>query len=125
MGERFEFDFGGGEMQLQTWAAYSKSVRERFEQRLAEYETECRQLAVSKGLVLAPRQHSPSNIEWFVLYQFAGMSSTQIVKQIRPSNRDVDESAVLKGIKTAAKLVAWDSLRKSRNPKPKPGKLGS
>lgn len=111
MGECFQFDCEGWEMQLLTWAAYSKSVRERFEQKLAEYEAASRKLADLRGLVHAPQKYSPSNFDWFVLYQFAGLPSTQIVKRIAPQNPSIDESTVLKGVKAAAKLAGWDSLR--------------
>ncbi len=112
MGERFRFDCEGWEMQLLTWAAYSKSVRERFEQQLAEYEAASRTLAESRGLVRAPRKYSPSNFDWFVLYQFEGLSSTEIADRCSQENEpDIDPSSVLKGVKTAAKLVGWDRLR--------------
>ncbi len=111
VGERFQFDCEGWEMQLLTWSAYSKSVRERFEEKLAEYEATGRKLAESRGLVRAPHKYSPSNFDWFVLYQFAGQSSTQIVERLADQGQNVDESTVLKGIKAAAKLAGWDHLR--------------
>lgn len=112
MGKRFRFDCEGWEMQHLTWAAYSKSVRERFEQQLAEYEAASRTLAESKGLVRAPQKYSPSNFDWFVLYQFQGLSSTEIADRCSQENEsDIDPSSVLKGVKAAAKLVAWDCLR--------------
>ncbi len=111
-GERFQFDCEGWEMQLLTWAAYSQSVRKRFEQKLAEYEAASRKNAESCGLVRAPQKYSPSNFDWFVLYQFAGLSSTQIVGRATRQNPDIDESTVLKGVKAAAKLAGWGQLRK-------------
>jgi len=111
MGECFQFDCEGWEMQLLTWAAYSQSVRERLDLKLAEYEAASRKLAESRGLVRAPHKYSPLNLEWFVLYQFAGRSSTQIADRQAKKHDPVDDSTVLKGIKTAAKLVAWHHLR--------------
>lgn len=112
MGERFQFDCEGWEMQTFTWAYYSRSVRERFEQKLTEYEVASRKLAESRGLVRAPRKYSPSNFDWFVLYQFEGLSSTEIADRCSQENEsDIDPSSVLKGVKTAAKLVGWDRLR--------------
>jgi hypothetical protein len=98
-------------MQTFTWAAYSRSVRERFEHYLAEYEAASRKLAGSRGLVRAPHKYSPENLEWFVLYQFAWLSSKAIAD--RPDNtlKAASESAILKGVKTAARLIGWDSLR--------------
>jgi hypothetical protein len=110
-GKPIQFDCEGWEMQALTWENYRRSARERFEKKLAEYEAAARDLAESKGLVRAPRQYSSKNLEWFVLYQFAGHSSTQI------ANRDSDggdESTVLKGVKAAAKHVGWTSLRPAR-----------
>ena len=66
---------------------------------------------VPRGLVRAPHKYSPSNLDWFVLYQFAGLSSPQIVKRIARQDPNIDESTVLKGVKAAAKLAGWDCLR--------------
>jgi hypothetical protein len=114
VGDPFEFRCAGWEMQLLTWSHYSESVRGQFETALAEYEKRVRELAASRGLVRAQRKYSPENLEWFVLYQFAGMSSTAIVNRLAQKDVGQDESTVLKGIKAAAKLVGWDHLRDSR-----------
>jgi hypothetical protein len=66
------------------------------------------------GLVRARRKYSPDNLEWFVVYQFAGMSSKIIADRVVAEGNDVDESTVLKGIKAAAKLIGWNHLRQSR-----------
>lgn len=114
-GEAFELRCEGWETELLTWLTYSKSVRERFEERLLQYEKSTRTLAESCGLVRARRTYSPDNLDWFVLYQFAGLPSTAIVdKWARRKPDGVDESTVLKGIKTAARLLAWDRLRAPR-----------
>ena len=110
MGERFQFVCEGWEMQLLTWADYRQSVLGRFELKLAEYEAASRNLAESHGLVRARRKYSPDNFEWFVLYQFAGLSSIDIVRRSRKVD-SLNESTVLKGIKAAAKLIGWQRLR--------------
>jgi hypothetical protein len=84
-------------------------VCKRFEKKLSEYQAETRKLAESRGLVRTQRKYSTDNFDWFVLYQFAGWSSTKIAK--RGYGEDPD-STVLKGIKTAARLIGWDHLRK-------------
>ena len=91
-----------------TWPKYSQSLRQRFEKALLEYEKETRKLAEACGLVRAQLKFSPANLEWFVLYQFAGRSSTAIAKG---KYGDDPDSTVLKGIKTAAKLIGWGQLR--------------
>ncbi len=113
-GEPFKFDCKGWEMQLLTWADYSRSLRERFEERLEEYQTASRKLAESRGLIRAPHKYSPDNLEWFVLYQFEGLSSKEIADRsdvAKRRKRAPDESTILKGVKAAAGLIGWDSLR--------------
>jgi hypothetical protein len=112
-GEPFKFDCEGWETELLSWPIYRKSVRDRFEQKLLEYEHETRALAESCGLARAQRKYSPENLDWFVLYQFAGLSSTEIANRSERFN-SVDQSTVLKGIKTAAKLIGWGHLRPQR-----------
>jgi hypothetical protein len=113
IGEAFEFRYQGWETELLTWSRFSECLRGEFEKVLSEYETKTRKLAELCGLVRATRTHSPVNFRWFVLYQFEGLSSTAIAdkwsKDEDPEHASgVDNSAILKGIKTAAKLVGWD-----------------
>ncbi len=125
-GKTFEFSFQGWEVQLLTWSAYNQSLRQRFETKLLEYERQTRILAESRGLVRARRKYSPANLEWFVLYQFAGMTSTAIANRYAEAGKSPAESTVLKGIKAAAKLIGWDQLRQPRprqNRKIRPGAL--
>jgi len=111
-GKPFHFQSEGWETQLLTWATYRESVSERFEVKLLEYERETRKLAESCGLVRAQQKHSPDNFDWFVLYQFAGRSATEIAKEKYKGKYVEDaDSAVLKGIKAAARLIGWDHLR--------------
>lgn len=111
IGEAFQFGFHGWETELLTWARYSDSVRGDFEKALSEYERKTRKLAESCGLVRARRKHSPDNFAWFVLYQFAGQSITEIARGRAGADA---HSTVVKGIKTAAQLIGWDHLRKPK-----------
>jgi hypothetical protein len=115
MGDQFTLTCEGWETTLLEWSAYCKSVRRRFEQKLLNYENETRELAKSQGLLPAQRKYSPKNLEWFVLYQFAGMSSKEISDRYALRGNEVDDSTVLKGIKAAAKLIGWNDLRKPIN----------
>ena len=112
IGDDFNFSCKGWETTLLRWSEYRKSVTRRFEEQLLNYEKQTRKLAESKGLVCVNRKYSPRDLEWFVLYQFAGMSSKQIADD---SERAVEDSTVLKGVKAAAKLIGWDELRKPKS----------
>ena len=114
IGEGFEFRCEGWETQLLSWSDYRASVRRRFEKTLSDYEKKTRELAESLGLVRTRRKYSPDNFDWFVLYQFAGMSSTKIADRQTRTGKTVDESTVLKGIKAAAKLIRWNHLREPK-----------
>jgi len=108
-GERFRFSTPGWEMLVFRWPVYAAFVREQFEQALSEYEKRARKYAKSRGLRRIPGIYSVANLEWFVLYQFAGMSSVKIAKKLP----DSDPSTILKGVKAAAGLVHWNDLRRS------------
>jgi hypothetical protein len=110
-GDTFEFRFSGWETELLAWPTFKDSLHRSLEDQLTEYEKKTRALAVSKGLVLARRKYSPENLEWFVLYQFAGRSSTQIARGRHGEDAD---STVVKGIRAAAKLIGWKNLRRPR-----------
>ena len=114
VGKAFEFCYQGWEVQALTWQSYSKSLRQSFEKKLLECEKQTRELAESRGLVRARRKYSPDNLEWFVLYQFAGMASKTIADRYVVEGKALDESTVLKGIKAAAKLTGWNHLRQPR-----------
>jgi hypothetical protein len=114
IGRAFEFCYQGWEVQLLTWPAYCQSLRQSFEKQLLEYERQTRELAESRGLVRARRKYSPDNFEWFVLYQFAGMTSKAIADRYARDGKVLEESTILKGIKTAAKLIAWNHLGQPR-----------
>jgi len=122
IGKDFEFRYLGWDVRLLTWSVYSESVRKRFEEKISEYERATREFAESLGMVRARRKYSRENFDWFVLYQFAGMSSTKIAERWaeEADGKAVDESTILKGVKAAAELIEWEHLRetgKTRNRK--------
>ena len=107
--EMFSFEDAGWNPQFETWASYRTRVQGRFKTELQTYERKVRKLVESQGGERARRRHSVKNFEWFALYQLCGMSSVQI-ENARGAETG-DESTVLKGIKTAAQLLDWHSLR--------------
>jgi hypothetical protein len=112
IGDDFVFRSEGWETHGLTWSAYVRSVRQRFEKEVLDYEKRTRALAESQGLVRARIKYSPENLQWFLLYQFANMSSVGIATRLAKKERHLDETTVLKGIKMAAKLIGWHALRK-------------
>jgi hypothetical protein len=110
----FEFYDTGWEVCLFSWPAYRAVLWRRFEERLLAYEREARRLAESHGLVRATKKHSRHNLEWFVLYQFAGKSSGAICQHYADIGTVLEESTVLKGIKAAARRIGWGDLREPR-----------
>jgi hypothetical protein len=117
VGPDFEFRSGRWDVQLRSWPDYSLALRKKFEKTLLEYELNVRELAKAAGLVRTRRKYSPDNLDWFVLYQLAGISSTKIASQWSQRGTNVDDSTVLKGIKAAEMLLQWKSLRRP-NTKP-------
>jgi hypothetical protein len=118
-GKTFEFAFVRWETEGQTWSKYVESLRAEFEIELMKYEEKTRKIAESCGLVRAQRKYSPENLDWFVLYQFAGRSTTDIARDLAKNgtqhgNKADPASTVLKGIKAAQELVGWARLRESR-----------
>ncbi len=105
------FECPGWEVQGLTFAEY----REFVNRRLVDYENKMRKMAESHGLIRAQRQYSQANFNWFVLYQFAGESSTRIAGMSHHPRGD--ESTVLKSIKAIAGLIGWNALRKAPNRK--------
>jgi hypothetical protein len=114
VGKAFEFCHQGWEVQLLRWVDYSQSLRQNFERKLLEYENKTREFAESRGLLKARKKYSPDNLEWFVLYQFASMTSKTIADRYVVENKALDDSTVLKGIRAAATLIRWDHLRQPR-----------
>jgi hypothetical protein len=49
-------------------------------------------------------------MDWFVLFQIGGLSSGAIRRRFAPDTSDA--SSILRGIKTAARLLQWKTLRK-------------
>jgi hypothetical protein len=87
-------------------------MRKQFEKSLGAYEERLRSLVESRGAVRARQRYSVDNFEWFALYQLTKMPSSRILK--RRLDLKGDESSILKGVKTAAALLHWQGLRKSR-----------
>ena len=112
-GKPFEFHFERWETERRSWSSYNASVRKSFEQELSKYEKETRKRAESCRLVRAQRKHSQENFDWFVLYQFAGLTYREIAARITSPeiHREDPSSTVRKGVKAAAKLVGWGRLR--------------
>jgi hypothetical protein len=106
---RFEFVDVGWGPQFEKWAAFRARVRKRFEEELKAYECYIRSKIESRGGQLARYRYSAVNLEWFALYQLRGLSSTRILKEHESSKSDA--STILKGIKTAATVLGWMSLR--------------
>ena len=98
---RFECD--GRDMELETSREYKKRVRAKVKEHLANISKNEPNLAQTKRLIPTPRQYSSQNLEWFVLYQFAGMTAKKIADGHAGT---VEDSAVFKGVRAAAKLLA-------------------
>jgi hypothetical protein len=93
-----------------TWPAYKRSVRDTVEKELEKYRKTL-EPAGSLALVRTPRTFSRVNLEWFVLYQFAGISSIEIAERYAG---EYEDSAILKGVKVAARLLGWEHLREPK-----------
>jgi len=81
---------------------------------LREYRKASKKLAKKRKLIRAPRQYSAVNLDWFVLYQFAGRSSSEI-----GNRKPAMVRTILAGIKAAAELLGWNQLRKIPRGRPK------
>ena len=123
--EPFSFSYQPWEPELLSWADYKRKLREEFDKKVAEYELTCRRRAESCGLVRAPYKYSKANLDFFVLYQFAGFTSTQIANdEHKPRaekhlGKPSSESAILKAIRATAKLLGWNRLRHVPQGRPK------
>jgi hypothetical protein len=116
IGEKFVFGCEGWDLTLRSWAEYSVWARRRFEEALSDYGTKTRKLAAKScpPLLLARRVYSQRNLEWFTLYQFAGLAPRTILERYAKTSENLDQSTVSKGIKTAAKLLRWTCLRPAK-----------
>lgn len=113
-GKDFEFRNQWWDVQLLTWPVYRQQLRKNFETNLLQYEKQTREFAESEGLVRTRKKYSLQNLEWFVLYQFGSMSSKAIADRDAGKGNPLDESTVLRGIKAAARLIDWNSLRQPK-----------
>ena len=109
--ERFHFEWESWRVQFQPWTKYRASVKQAFEKAINEFESETRAAARAHGLIAAPRTHSAANFDWFVRYQFGGLSSNQISAQWPGAEKGPEASTILKGVKAAQKLIGWKCLR--------------
>ena len=107
--ERFTFEDAGWSPQCETWSSDQIDLQKRFKRTLRKYERRVRRLIERRGGRRARLRHSVKNLEWFAYYQLRGMSSVQIAAA--SDAPEGDASTVLKGIKTAAQLLSWTSLR--------------
>lgn len=108
----FQFEHAGWNPQLQRWTSFRDSIEKAFQSELKVYEQRSRSLMESQGAIRARRRFSADNFAWFALYQLGSMSAVRILRQ-RPDLKG-DESTILKGVKTAAGLLQWKTIRKAR-----------
>lgn len=106
----FEFRDDGWCPQLQKWATYKSQLLKKFQDATSAYEVRMRTLTESRGADPVPSRYSPANFEWFAMYQLGGVSTVGILKH--QPKLSGDESTINKGIKTAAKLLQWKTMRK-------------
>ena len=107
---QFTFRHRDWNPQFERQASFHKSITEQFHASLKAYEERLCFVMESQGAVRARKGHSVDNFEWFALCQLGGMTATEIL-ELRPDLKG-DESTILKGVKTAARLLEWKNLRK-------------
>ena len=112
--QKFAFTDRGWSPQFEKWPAFRARLKVRFDEELTNYGSRVRREVEALGARPARSRYSVKNIEWFALYQIGDWSSTRI-EECRSSEKG-DESTVLKGIKTAAELLQWKTLRSDRSP---------
>lgn len=115
-GKTFTVDFPGWEMSLFTWGEYTRLMHKHLDEKLKEYREANRGVAELHGLILPPRQYSQANLEWFVLYQFEGLSLGEIADRSNLRN-GADDSGIRKGVETAKKLIGWTVPKKKKTGK--------
>ena len=111
---RFEFSDEGWSFELQKWTDFEKYIRCTFERKIADYQKVMRARANSLRLKRARRTYSKANFEQFIAYQFGGKNSTTIANEKALVGEKIDESTILKGVKTASGMVGWQKLRKGK-----------
>ena len=112
--KRFKFDWEGWPVQFKTWTMYRAEIQDAFDKVAKEYESKMRAAARAHGLISAPKTHSADNFAWFVLYQLGGQTSVEIAKKIALQGKNSkmpDPSTILKGVRTAQRLIGWRHLR--------------
>lgn len=112
----FRFEYPGWDPQLERWTDFRKAAVTEFGRQLQAYEERQRSLIESQGAARARRRYRREHLKWFTLYQIAGRSVAQIIKD--RTDLKGDASTILKGIKTAAELLQWNTLRSGSRPEP-------
>jgi len=77
----FEFKEARWEPEIVTWAQYRHDLRKKFEIALHTYQKEVEKKARELGRERVRVSYSEKNLDWFILYQFGGLSSVEIEKQ--------------------------------------------
>jgi hypothetical protein len=108
----FTFEHASWDPQLQRWADFRASISKQFRNHLDAYKQALSSLMTSRGAVSARNRYCVAHFEWFALYQLGGMSSKRILGE-RP-HLTGDESTIIKGVRDAAGLLKWKSVRKAR-----------
>jgi hypothetical protein len=103
----FRFEHLPWFMEVQRWPKYEERLKEKFKKALTDYRERCDAIAKANALLPVRRTYSAQNLDWFALYQFGGLSSTKIAAKVGGV-----ESAILKGVKAAQRLLAWEDLRR-------------
>jgi hypothetical protein len=110
--ERFQFEWEPWQPQFRSWTWYRAAIQKAFDKAASEFESKTRAAARAHGLISTPRSHSPANFDWFVLYQFRGLSCNQIADRVAVPEEEPDASTIMKGVRTAQRLVGWKRLRR-------------
>ena len=109
---------------LEKWESFAESRRADFEEHLKSYETRLRELIDSRGHVRITWKSQVEHFDWLVLWQLAGKSRKEILKWQQLRQIGLSQSAIAKGIQSAAELVGLVNLRSGgRGPKRKTGNL--
>ena len=110
---RFRFEYRGWDPQQISWVAWNAHVKKRFNKQLQSYEKGMRKYFDSRQAVLARSRYSTRNFEYFVLFQFGSLSVQQIAEKYTAEHKAPDLSTIYKGVKTAAALLDWHTVRGS------------
>ena len=120
---KFVFEHVGWNLQFEKWNEYRAGLDTAFRKGREAYERRSRDAAESRNEKQRQREHKHRHLEWFARYQLAGMSDLDIAadywNDTSDTAEDIDVSTVRRGVKMAATLLNWTSLRKSPLGRPK------